>query len=117
MASVVANGQVTISATVDGKTGYALLTSATGAAPVTLWDPEVSNTGNALKAVWGTSAANIFAVGGTGGAATIQRFEPDGSRTVVAPISPSAAEVWSDIWRSINSMRPFSWIVLNPARV
>lgn len=73
VASAVASGQVTISATVGGKVGYALLTVAIpGATAVNLWAPMTSGTTARLSDVWGSSAANVFAVGDGG---TIRRYD------------------------------------------
>ncbi|MBI4420748.1 MAG: Ig-like domain-containing protein, partial [Gemmatimonadetes bacterium] len=72
VATAVASGQVTVSATVDGVTGYALLTVAVpGATPVNLWTAMTSGTSEQLWGVWGASDTDIFAVGGSG---TILRY-------------------------------------------
>jgi uncharacterized protein YjdB len=60
-ATAVESGQVTIAATANGMTGYALLTVAVpGAEPVNLWSEMLG--GLSADAVWGSSATDIFAV-------------------------------------------------------
>lgn len=62
--SAVATGQVTISATAGGVSGYGLVTVAIpGATPVNLWVPLNSPTGGGGNAVWGASSSDIFSVG------------------------------------------------------
>ena len=72
VATAVASGQVTISATADGKTGYALLTVAIPAAtPVNLWTPMGSGTTARLWGIWGSNGSSVFAGADGGG---IYRF-------------------------------------------
>jgi uncharacterized protein YjdB len=68
VATAVAAGQTTISATsTDGATNYALLTVAAAVgAPVNLWALVPSGTTYDVNGVWGSSASDIFAVGGNG---------------------------------------------------
>src|SRR5205807_1828381 len=67
VATAVTSGQVTISATADGITGYSLLTiSIPGGLPVTTWTPVASGTTQLLATVWGSSASDVFAVGNNG---------------------------------------------------
>ncbi|MGH7672148.1 MAG: fibronectin type III domain-containing protein [Gemmatimonadales bacterium] len=67
VAAAVASGQVTIAATTDGVTGYALLTvTMPGTTRVTQWSPVATGAAGSLNHVWGTSAANVLAVGDNG---------------------------------------------------
>jgi uncharacterized protein YjdB len=64
-ATAVEGGQVTIAATANAATGYALLTVAVpGAEPVNLWSEMWrGNSNERAMGIWGTSATDIYAVG------------------------------------------------------
>lgn len=72
LVTAVASGQVTIAGSAGGVAGYALVTvSVSTATPVNLWVAMNSGTANALRAAWGSSASDVFAVGELG---TIRRY-------------------------------------------
>jgi uncharacterized protein YjdB len=64
-ATAVESGQVTIAATANGATGYALLTVAVpDAEPVNLWSEMWSGSSNERAlAIWGTSDTDVYVVG------------------------------------------------------
>ncbi|MCH7717205.1 MAG: Ig-like domain-containing protein, partial [Gemmatimonadetes bacterium] len=71
--TVLASGQATIAAELDGTLGYALVNVAiTGATPVNLMSTDPSGTTVVLSDVWGTASDDVFAVG-TGG--TVRHFD------------------------------------------
>lgn len=91
VASAVGSGQVTISATVGGVTGYALLTVAIpSATPVNLWAKMSSGTTEPLASVWGSSSTNVFAAGNSG---TMLRYDGN-SWTAMSPTSRNITAVW-----------------------
>jgi hypothetical protein len=63
----VGSGQVTIAATANGVSGYALVTvSVPAVTPVTRWSTASSPTGNTLAAVWAAGPSEAWAVGSGG---------------------------------------------------
>lgn len=71
LVTAVASGQVTIAAMAEGVSGYALATVAVDAAAPNLLAFRATGTSQYLSDVWGTSSANVFAVGQNG---TIRRW-------------------------------------------
>lgn len=95
VATPVASGQATVSATIDGVTGYGLLTVTVPAAtPVNIWVPMTSGTVDPLIGVWGTSSSNVFAVGSS----SILRFNGSLWAAMTGP-----AGNWTSVWGSSSS--------------
>ncbi|MBI4421457.1 MAG: hypothetical protein HY560_11590, partial [Gemmatimonadetes bacterium] len=73
VASVVASGQTSIAATIDGVAGYAMIqASGSGAQTVASWGTLATGTSGALNAVWGFSPNETFYAVGAGG--TVRRM-------------------------------------------
>ncbi|HWP38050.1 MAG TPA: Ig-like domain-containing protein [Gemmatimonadales bacterium] len=91
LATAIASGQVTVSASVGGVTGYGLLTVAIpGATPVNLWVSVPSPAGSRyLEGVWGYSSENVFAVGDSG---TVLSFD-GGAWSLVPGVSNSCGAI------------------------
>ncbi|HEX9729768.1 MAG TPA: Ig-like domain repeat protein [Gemmatimonadales bacterium] len=91
-ATAVASGQATVSATVDGETGYALLTVETpGTTPVGGWTAMPIPTQSGILGIWGCSPTDVFAVGGGG---TILRFDGAAWSSMTSPTSETLHGVW-----------------------
>jgi uncharacterized protein YjdB len=88
-ATAVESGQVTIAATANGMTGYALLTVAVpGAEPVNLWSEMCSDCG--AEGVWGASATDIFATSG----GHILHYDGTGWSTMATQAGSFGRGVW-----------------------
>ncbi len=91
--TAVASGQVTIAATADGITGYALLTvAAEAAAPINMWALSTSGTTNGLHAVSVIGPADVWAVGGGG---TALHFDGTSWNAVPTPTTNTLYEVFA----------------------
>lgn len=109
-----AAGQSTISASVGGHTAYALVTVAVPeAAPVTSWTAMASGTTVYLNAVWGASATDVNAVGGSAilhydGSAWSWGPSLVGGQTLTGIWGASASDIYAvglgiDIWTYIHT--------------
>ena len=89
----VAAGQATISADLDGASGFALVTStgAFGLGSVDLWSTDNSNTTAQFTGVWGSSRSDIYAVASNG---VIMNY--DGTDWVQSLDDPSVN--WNGVW-------------------
>ncbi len=97
VATALASGQVTVSATVDGVTGYSLLTVAVpGAMPVTLWNAVSGGAAQWLEAVWGTSASEVYVVGSAG---TIVRY----NGAVWSAMTSGTTQMLEGVWGTSSS--------------
>ncbi len=92
LVTAVEAGQATMVATSGGLSGSALVTvTKAPVSMVNLWAPLATGTTNGLQAVWGASAASVFAVGSSG---SIVAW----NGTSWSPMSSGTSQVLSDVW-------------------
>jgi len=93
VAAAVASGQATLMAIVDEAVGYGVLTaSVSGAGRYNIWSAVASGTFDPLHDLWGTSPADVFAVGGNG---SILHY--DGTGWAADPSVPTSNLLF-DVW-------------------
>jgi uncharacterized protein YjdB len=96
VATPVASGQAVITATVDGVTGYALLTVALGGQATTSWATSASGITATINGLWASSASEIFAAA-DGGA--ILRY----NGTAWSSMTSGTTSALNGIWGSSGS--------------
>ena len=109
-ATGVASGQVTIAATADDTTVYALLTvSVPGLAAVTNWSSQ--DLGFLVLNVWGTAPDNVYAVGGGRSGGRVAHYNGTDWQVSIVTDSSALWSVWGTSASDVFAVGDFGAIV------